>query len=222
MLRAAFDTSSSHASFALYKGGEVLVSESRECQRGASKLLPWVSSLIIEKGYKVADVEQWYVGIGPGSFTGLRVGLSFVKGICYASKQNYRGVNSGIAYLAEMTCESGQRVSVLHDGRKKEVLVNSFEKSATGWKELGVEVMTIVDLPEYFGEFGQMVSLMDVELFPEVCRDQIKQIAHVDAASYLHVGLTMPATQQEMDKSCEPIYVRPAVFIQPIKVKRNI
>ena len=102
------------------KGGEVVASLNKECQRGASKLLPEIS-LIINAGLKIRDVEQWFVGKGPGSFTGLRVGISFVKGICEASGASYMGVNSGYAYIDSVLGQNpdAAEITVLHDGRKK-------------------------------------------------------------------------------------------------------
>jgi len=221
LIQAAFDTSASHAAFALYKDGQCLLSLTRECQRGASKLLPWIQELIKEHGLTVADVNEWFVGIGPGSFTGLRVGISFVKGICYGSGAKYKGLNSGLAYLSAVDLVPGEKVNVLHDGRKQEVICNVFEKTETSWKEISTEVLKIIDLPARLGEWDSLVSLMDKEVFPDECQQSLMQIETLDSANFIKCNEEMPSSIEEMESSCDPIYVRPAVFIDPIKLKRK-
>ena len=220
MIQAAFDTSSNNASFALYKDGQQLISVSKECHRGASKLLPWIHELIKQESIAISQIDEWFVGKGPGSFTGLRVGISFVKGVCFASGSKYMGVNSGYAYLKGVQAEPGEHVTILHDGRKQEVICNSFEATGNGWLETGTKVLRIEDLPQRDNP-GRMFTLMDVDLFPEECRSEIRHVPKVDASALIKCGLEFSATDQGMDESCEPVYVRPAVFIDPIKLKRK-
>jgi len=215
MIRACLDTSTNMASFSLQKDGVEIISVSRECQKGASKLLPWISELIKEKGFSTSDVNEWRVGIGPGSFTGMRVGIAFVKGICYASGADFRGVNSGYGFLMPFVAanENLEKVSVLHDGRRKEVIANTFIKKGGTWLEHGTKVIKISDLPSKKEELGELISNMPEENFEDDVKSLISFTEAIHAGSFANVTLEKLNTQEEMDLSCEPIYVRPPVFI---------
>jgi len=74
-------------------------------------------------GRTVRDVEGWAVGIGPGSFTGLRIGLASFKGLAYANRRPIAGVSSLAAMAAEAaaTAPAGALLVPLLDARKGEV-----------------------------------------------------------------------------------------------------
>ena len=215
MILACLDTSTNMASFSLFKDEEEIIAVSRECHKGASKLLPWISELIKEKGFSTSEVNEWRVGIGPGSFTGMRVGIAFIKGICYASGASFRGVNSGYGYLLPLV-ECGldtQKVSVLHDGRRKEVIANTFGFIEGKWEEAGTEVIKIADLPVRKENLGVLMTAMPKESFDDDLQVKIHFSEAIKAGAFQKVFLDPLSTQDEMDLSCEPIYVRPPVFL---------
>lgn len=219
MIKASLDTSSSRASFALEQDGKVIIEEFKDCPRGVSSLLPWIVELIEAKSISINDVKQWTVGTGPGSFTGLRVGIAFIKGICYSSNAEYRGYNSGFALLHSMdNLDSYNKVAVLHDGRKEEFLVNIFEKENGEWQNTSVEVVAIKDLDA--STFDQAVSIMTAEQFGEnsAVTEKTQFKTEIPAKNFFKAE-KFPANNEEAEDSCEPIYVRPPVFVEPQKIK---
>ena len=79
------DTATEHASVCISRQHEVLgLIESTEQKNHASFVQPAIQQLIKETGHQLKDIEAISVTAGPGSYTGLRVGLASAKGICYA------------------------------------------------------------------------------------------------------------------------------------------
>lgn len=80
------ETSTSLCSAALVENGKVICERvSDEPRAHASKTAPFVSEMLSEKGLKVSDCDAVAVSKGPGSYTGLRVGVSTAKGLCFGA-----------------------------------------------------------------------------------------------------------------------------------------
>ena len=80
MVILAFDTATDVATSALVDGGEVLGERSSR----AVTLLEDVDALLRQAGMHTGDIEALAVGVGPGSFTGVRIGLSTARGLALA------------------------------------------------------------------------------------------------------------------------------------------
>jgi tRNA threonylcarbamoyladenosine biosynthesis protein TsaB len=85
-------------------------------------------------GKTVRDVEGWAVGLGPGSFTGLRIGLASFKGLAYANRRPVVGVSSLAAMAAEGASEApaGALLVPLLDARKGEIYAGFYRRGAAG------------------------------------------------------------------------------------------
>ncbi|MGC4000828.1 MAG: tRNA (adenosine(37)-N6)-threonylcarbamoyltransferase complex dimerization subunit type 1 TsaB [Anaeromyxobacter sp.] len=82
-----------------------------------------LSDLLAAEGLKLSDVEGYAIGIGPGSFTGLRIGLATWKGLAYAGKRPIAGASSlaAMALAAVPAAPAGALLVPLLDARKGEV-----------------------------------------------------------------------------------------------------
>jgi tRNA threonylcarbamoyladenosine biosynthesis protein TsaB len=99
----ALDTSTLTLSLALVGPGPVLLAEElHPPPRKQSEMLPGaLTDLLSRHGLGLGDVAGYAVGLGPGSFTGLRIGLSTVKALAYAHKRPVGGASSLAALALE-------------------------------------------------------------------------------------------------------------------------
>jgi tRNA threonylcarbamoyladenosine biosynthesis protein TsaB len=89
------DTATEHASICISRGGTVIAMvESSEQKNHASFVQPAIRQVLQENHLSLADIDAVAVTIGPGSYTGLRVGLASAKGICYALNKPLLAINT--------------------------------------------------------------------------------------------------------------------------------
>ena len=89
------DTATNYAGVCISNNEQVLASQSHHLQKDhAAFLQPAIAKIIEETGYQLKDIDAVAVTAGPGSYTGIRVGLASAKGICYALKKPLVLVNT--------------------------------------------------------------------------------------------------------------------------------
>jgi tRNA threonylcarbamoyladenosine biosynthesis protein TsaB len=91
------------------EAGQLIAQESQAMKRGhAEALMPLIARVIEQSGIGFAALDRIAVTTGPGSFTGLRVGLSAARGIALAANKPVVGVTTLTAYAAPIVSESGK------------------------------------------------------------------------------------------------------------------
>lgn len=81
----AFDTSAAHCAVALLMGGEIVARSYEEMARGQAERLPaLVEQTMAEVGAVFEELDAIGVGVGPGNFTGIRIGVSYARGLALA------------------------------------------------------------------------------------------------------------------------------------------
>jgi tRNA threonylcarbamoyl adenosine modification protein YeaZ len=110
----AIDTSTSRSCVAVIDGSKLLYSGYRDGATAHGPSLP----ALVQEALAVSDVDEVVVGMGPGPFTGLRVGIAFAQSFALAREIPVRGVCSLDAIAAQVT-EKDFIITV--DARRKEV-----------------------------------------------------------------------------------------------------
>lgn len=93
-----------------------------------------LNDLLVAEGLDLAAVEGYAVGLGPGSFTGLRIGLATWKGLAYANRRPVAGVSSlaAMALAAAPAAPEGVVLVPLLDAKKGEVYAGFYRRSGGG------------------------------------------------------------------------------------------
>jgi tRNA threonylcarbamoyladenosine biosynthesis protein TsaB len=86
----------------------------------SERLLGAIDYLLKEARCQMDDLDGWAISLGPGSFTGLRIGVSTVKGLAYATQKPVAGVSS-LDVLASQISPTSYLICPILDARKGEV-----------------------------------------------------------------------------------------------------
>jgi len=182
------DTCGDEGSVALSDGAAIVAVERLPARGSSSALLPAIGQLLEVKGWVLAELDGIGVVTGPGSFTGVRVGLAAAKGLCEAAGIPLIGVSRLEALAGAAKMDAG--VAVLNAGRgefyvrvvgaeAREVLCGM--EDLRGLAEGGKVVIAEEKLVEMLAELRPSLVTVSVEdALPLVLRDL--QSGAVDAA----------------------------------------
>ena len=126
-----FDTSTSKAFVSVAKDGVPLCSISNDIQKEhASFLHQAVADVLEQASVNIHDIDAFAIVHGPGSYTGLRVGMAAAKGFCYALQKPFITV-SGLEVMAWSVLSNGRNYSSglfcpMIDARRMEVFTASY------------------------------------------------------------------------------------------------
>lgn len=128
----AIDTSTDRAVLALSTHfGKVQVASGESARRHGRDLLPLLQSLLADAGLRAGNLAAIAVGLGPGSYTGLRVGVTAAKVLAYATGARVIGLNSLQVIAANVPGSSG-RVSVVADAQRGDLYVADLARATIG------------------------------------------------------------------------------------------
>ncbi|HEV3165907.1 MAG TPA: tRNA (adenosine(37)-N6)-threonylcarbamoyltransferase complex dimerization subunit type 1 TsaB [Isosphaeraceae bacterium] len=122
----ALDTSTTHAALALARSdGLIFTSQSDPKIRHGRALVASIRDLLVRAGLSTGDLNLLAVGLGPGSYTGLRIGLAAAKTLAYVLKAPLVGIDS-LEVIARNAPSDSERVSVIADAQRGELYTADF------------------------------------------------------------------------------------------------
>lgn len=119
-LLLAVETATRVCSVALARGGELVAERANaDARLHSERLLPMIDALLAEAGVRLAEVEAFAVSIGPGSFTGLRIGLATLKAFALSDARPVAAVSTLAALCASAASPAREGpVAALLDARR--------------------------------------------------------------------------------------------------------
>ena len=143
----AIDTSTRSVGVALYDGVQVVSERVWLSQQFHTvELAPTVSSLIDQAGTSLDELKVVAVALGPGSFTGLRIGMAFAKGMALAGHLDLVGIPSLDILAASHAVDDRPLAAMLEAGRGR-IAVGWYKNYSGEWKaDKKIQVMTPKEL----------------------------------------------------------------------------
>jgi tRNA threonylcarbamoyladenosine biosynthesis protein TsaB len=178
----AIDTSTARGGIAALQDTRVLGHVFTDSQEDYStRLLPEVAYLLKELNLRVADFDVYAVTAGPGSFTGLRVGLTTVKAWAEVHRKPIAPV-SGLQAVAAQASGASEYVAAVLDGRRAQIFGGLYRKAGPVLEAIGDEVVMRADefmtdvysrLPRIRASRNSLATLSFVSPEPELFREAL-------------------------------------------------
>ncbi|XQW83781.1 tRNA (adenosine(37)-N6)-threonylcarbamoyltransferase complex dimerization subunit type 1 TsaB [Thalassotalea piscium] len=191
-------------------------------QSHSTVLLPMVDSVLAEAGCSLKELDGLIFGRGPGSFTGVRIGIGVVQGLAYSADLKVVGIST-LRMMAQQAFEEYQQKNVIAaiDARMSEVYTGYFSVNAQGiMEEQGAEtVLPPAKLSDHFSDVTTPVYGVGTgwDAYPEIlnslkCNQDSIDVLYPDARFLLSLGI------EEFNKGlavsaefAQPVYVRDTV-----------
>jgi len=144
-MQIAIDTSTDTASLALTQDGEVLAELTWRCgQNHSVQLLPNLHHLLDQTNLSLQSADCIIVAKGPGSYNGLRVGISTAKGLAFSLGIPIVGIST-LEVEAYQHAETGLPVCPIFNAGREEIATAIYQKKDGRWRQLAAEHLTTVD-----------------------------------------------------------------------------
>ncbi len=190
----------------------------------SENLVPLINGLLELTGKSYAAVDAYAVSVGPGSFTGVRIGVSTVKGLAFAGKKPCVGVSSlfgmaqGFAGFDAVICPS-------MDARHGQLYAALFRAEDGGIRRLTEDAAVPADeiagiISEKYGNEKVLVCGGGTEILLSACRE-LKNVSAAPAALMHENGLSVALAARELlitggaeifpgGDGLRPVYLRPS------------
>lgn len=154
----------------------------------SEQLLPMVDSVLKSVSQKIDEIDLFAVAQGPGSFTGIRIGITTVKGFAYALKKPIVTVNSLEALAYNVSIETHLVCSML-DARNNQVFCGIFRASAGEYRLVGnYMALDILELVQRIKDGNIATAFVGdaVDLHKDIIQRELGQLAYFPSSLNSH------------------------------------
>ncbi|MGB2079404.1 MAG: tRNA (adenosine(37)-N6)-threonylcarbamoyltransferase complex dimerization subunit type 1 TsaB [Vibrio sp.] len=140
----ALDTSTENCSVALRIDDQIYTQSEVAPRDHTKKILPMVDSILKQAGLKLADLDAIAFGQGPGSFTGVRIGIGIAQGLAFGANVPLIGISTLKAMAqGSYRCHQAEQVATAIDARMGEVYWAQYQRQNDGdWQGVSFEIET--------------------------------------------------------------------------------
>lgn len=207
------ETSGKVGQVAVAQGGALLGTQRLEAsRRHARDLAPTVRDLLTAQGWQPRDLDAIVVSRGPGSYTGLRVGLISAQTLAYATGCAVLALDT-FAVIAQQAPAEAASVIVVADAQQERVYAQRYHRAAAGWQPSDAlriapftDILTARGAADWLSGPGLTAHLARLPAGTLVCADREPTLE-----SLLTLGLARFEQGQRDDLwTLEPLYARPS------------
>jgi tRNA threonylcarbamoyladenosine biosynthesis protein TsaB len=225
MLILGIETSTENASVGLVDTNGASWEINRHCHYDLSReLMGLIDHVLKDAQSNLSQIDAVAISIGPGSFTGLRVGLATAQGIAFSLNKPLIPVPTMDSLAVQIT-EYNHPVAVLQKARKGEVFYAQYKKSETAWKKVISEKVVTIDALHIEITSPCLLVGSAVEVYRDILVQQLKGLALFPAGKDIKAsgkaiarcGLANP------EKTVPPAAIEPLYIKEPdAKIKERI
>lgn len=223
-MQLAIDTSTDTASLALVQGSQVLAELTWHCgQNHSVELLPRLTHLLNQTRINLQSINCIIVARGPGSFNGLRVGISTAKGLAFSLGIPIVGIST-LEVAAYQHAETGLPICPIINAGRGEIATAIYQRKYNEWRQLTAEHIATVEAlcsqittkTIFCGEFVPIIATQ--------LREQLKQRAIIpsSAARVRRASFLAELGQQRLEAgnyddplTLQPLYLRRPPITKP-------
>jgi tRNA threonylcarbamoyladenosine biosynthesis protein TsaB len=207
----------------------VAIRESDESRSHASSLTVFIESILKDAGIEAGDLDAVAVSKGPGSYTGLRIGVSVAKGIAYAASVPLIGINTTLSMFHGFSESARKKYDItttdlfcpVLDARRMEVYYSVFNAAGNTIKSIRAEIMG----KDSFSDLSESSRIFLFGDGAAKCKGVIagkNVIIDIDfriSASFLHKPAYEALNHQHFEDVAyfEPFYLKDFLTSKPVK-----
>ncbi|MGB3775160.1 MAG: tRNA (adenosine(37)-N6)-threonylcarbamoyltransferase complex dimerization subunit type 1 TsaB [Leeuwenhoekiella sp.] len=217
------ETTTTNCSVALVENGQTIaLKEDKSNSYSHGELLhKYIASVLSDCNYQFKDLDGIAVSKGPGSYTGLRIGVSSAKGLCFAHDLPLIAIDTLKALAKQAATEESTYIIPLLDARRMEVYSAVFDENFNKLRETRAEILEENSFSEYLQK-GQTIFIGNgVEKFKSICNHENAQfvLGKLPSANEMAslAQLAYDAKEWEDVAYFEPYYLKDFMTTQPKK-----
>ena len=206
----AFDTSTEKFSISILKNNKVVLNLSKILNKTYSKfLIPILKKSLEKSKLDIKEINYILISLGPGSFTGVRIGIAAAKGLGIPHKINISGFNNMDILVNSIDNNiKEKRIITIIKSKKSDYYFQVFDSKKKPIKK--ISFFSINNLPKFFFNKNTVFSGdLDTELIKEIKKIKKKKILFYKkfSSTCTLINLIKEKHYINMTKSLNPIYV---------------
>ena len=154
----AFDTVSSSFSVALKSDDSIIEINKENIKNHNSELIPILNDFLEENKLSLDNIDCIVLGLGPGSFTSIRIAFATIKSICYAKNIKIIGVSSLESLYQNIKSFNGLKLALI-EARKGSVYTNIYRDDKKIKENLDLTYNELIDLIDSISNENEIITL---------------------------------------------------------------
>ena len=154
----AFDTVSSSFSIALKSDNSIIETNKENIKNHNSELIPILDDFLKENKLSLDNIDCIVLGIGPGSFTSIRIAFATIKSICYAKNIKIIGVSSLESLYQNIKSFDGLKLALI-EARKGSVYANIYKEDKKIKENLDLTYNELIELIDSISNKNEVITL---------------------------------------------------------------